>query len=121
MLSVPSLLVPVPSKLMPVSSVPVKVPSVPVPLHSKYISGSFDNESSVYGKVDHGRTRRRLTTKDNNGQQWTTMDNNGLDNNGQQHVMAYQCQMSWHIKCQMSWHIKCQMSWHINVDLVRSQ
>ena len=84
-LSVPSLPVPVTSKLMPVSSVPVKVPSVPVPVHSKYISEYFDNVSSVYGKVDHGRTRRRLTTMDNNGQQWTTMDNN----------------MSWHInvKC----------------------
>ena len=76
-LSVPSLPVPVPSKLTPVSSVPVKVPSVPVPLHSKYISDNFDNVSSVYGKVDHGRTRRRLTTMDNDGQQWTTMDNNG--------------------------------------------
>ena len=60
--------------------------------------------------VDHGRSRRRLTTMDNDGKQWTTMDHNGqqwttMDNNGQQHVMAYQC----------------QMSWHINVDLVRSQ
>ena len=104
MLSVPSLPVPVPSKLMPVSSVPVKVPAVTVPLHSKYISDNFDNVSSVYGKVDHGRSRRRLTTMDNNGQQWTTMDNNG-----QQHVMAYQCQMSWHInvKCHGISNVKC--------------
>ena len=49
----------------------------------------FDNVSSVYGKVDRGRSRRRLTTMNSNGQQWTTMDNNGqqwitMDNNGQQ-------------------------------------
>ena len=66
----------------------------------------FDNVSSVYGKVDLGRSRRRLTKMYSDGQQWTTMDKNGqqwttMDNNGQQHVMAYQCQMSWHInvKC----------------------
>ena len=79
-LSVPSVPVPEPSKLMPVSSVPVKVPSVPVPVHLKYIS-EYEiltmYVSSVYGKVDHGRSRWRLTTMDNNGQQWTTMDNNG--------------------------------------------
>ena len=90
MLSVPSFPVSVPSKLTPVSSVPVKVPSVPVPVHSKYISGygilTMYHQSMVL--VDHGRSRRRLTTMDNDGQQWTTMDNNGpqwttMDNNGQ--------------------------------------
>ena len=108
MLSVPSLPVPVPSKLMPVSSVPVKVPAVTVPLHSKYISDNFDNVSSVYGKVDHGRTRRRLTTMDNNGQQWTTTCHGISMSNvmayQMSHVMAYQCR-----------------SCEISVDLVRSR
>ena len=41
---------------------------------------------AVYCKVDHGRSRQRWTTMDNNGLQWATMGNNGqqratMDNN----------------------------------------
>ena len=41
-----------------------------------YIQKHLGQSVAVWGRVDHGRSRRKWTTTGNNGQQWTTLDNN---------------------------------------------